>query len=707
MSRHGAPTTHRPVRIHHRPRLETFTEHALGARPPTPHDAGADDVRLAAFGAWFGRHERVMRLLAVVTMLWGGAYLVWRIGWSWDGAQPVLWVLLLACELFGLWSLGIQAWFSWRVTPTTRPYPTPGRSVDIYVCTYNESVEVLTATLLGCRDVRYPHTTYLLDDGRRPAMRDLADRLGARYLTREDNRHAKAGNINAALPRTDGELVFILDADHVPMPDSLDALVGYFDDPQLCLVQSPHDFFNQDSIQHYDVGRHEQSVFYQVVLPGKDRNGSAFWCGSATLLRREALLSIDGVATETIAEDFHTTIRLQRHGWTTRYHDETLVQGLSPHDLAAYLLQRDRWARGNLAVFRTPESPFRARELRASQRLSYFSSLTAYLAGPVRLLLLGILATILWTGWLPLSMDPWALALLWAPWVLLSLLAGAALSRGWMRIAEAVHFEQLTGWIYLKATRSIVRPTKTAFKVTPKEGIDPGGLHAVRLLVPLGVLAALIAVGSILRIAILAGAAIPLPTLPGLALWLVPLLGVIELRRVLRTFYLVGLRRQRRREFRFPTRVPAVLDLADGNVRHGSTLDLSGGGVRLLVDGPAALGGAGELTLLLDRAPVPGDRAQHVEAPGPDVVRIGMEVLGCRPAHVGDGEEPRWTVQAMFSRDDADALDAVTDWCYVRTSFERLRGARPAAPVVDVPRETTDGPDRVAPPTEEPQLPVG
>ena len=108
----------------------------------------------------------------------------------------------------------------------------------------------------------------------------------------------------------------MLDADHVPMPDALDAMVGYFDDERMALVQSPHDFFNHDSVQHYVVGRHEQSLFYRVVCPGKDRHGAAYWCGSAALIRRQALLEIGGVATETIAEDFHTTIRMQRHGWT-------------------------------------------------------------------------------------------------------------------------------------------------------------------------------------------------------------------------------------------------------------------------------------------------------------------------------------------------------------------------------------------------------
>jgi cellulose synthase (UDP-forming) len=245
-----------------------------------------------------------------------------------------------------------------------------------------------------------------------------------------DNSHAKAGNINAALTRTEGELVLMLDADHVPMPDALDAMVGYFDDERMALVQSPHDFFNHDSVQHYVVGRHEQSLFYRVVCPGKDRHGAAYWCGSAALIRRQALLEIGGVTTETIAEDFHTTIRVQRHGWRSRYHDEVLVQGLAPHDLDGYLLQRDRWARGNLAVFTLSESPLRAKELQPLQRLSYFVSLFAYLAPPMRLLLMATLGLVMWTGELPMKISVMALAALWLPYVTLNLGAGSALARG-------------------------------------------------------------------------------------------------------------------------------------------------------------------------------------------------------------------------------------------------------------------------------------
>ncbi len=437
-------------------------------------------------GRWFDRHPLPLRLFALCALVWGVGYLIWRFGWSGEGANPILFAMLLVTEVYGLWALGTLAWYSWSRPPAVRPPATAGREVDVYVCTYDEPLEVVAATLAGCRALTYPHTTYLLDDGRRPEMEDLARTAGARYLTRPDNSHAKAGNINAALNRTDGELVLMLDADHVPMPDALDAMVGYFDDERVALVQSPHDFFNHDSVQHYVVGRHEQSLFYRVVCPGKNRHGAAYWCGSAAVLRRAALLEIGGVATETIAEDFHTTIRMQRHDWTSRYHDEVLVQGLAPHDLDSYLLQRDRWARGNLAVFTLPESPLRARTLRPLQRLSYFVSLAAYLAPPMRLLLLTTLALVMWTGALPMKVSVLALAALWLPAVGLNLLAGSALTRGYMKIGETAHYELLTMEIYTRALRCIFRPGRTAFKVTPKQGDGGGGLDVGAQAAPRG-----------------------------------------------------------------------------------------------------------------------------------------------------------------------------------------------------------------------------
>lgn len=615
----------------------------------------------APFGGWFSRHETTLRLVASLALLQGAVFLVWRFGWSWHGASPVLFALLLVTEIFGFASLAMQTWMSWRLdAPTEHHEQAPPLSVDIYVCTYDEPVDVLRATLLGCRAVKGDHTTYVLDDGRRAEVATLAQACGAEYLTRPDNSHAKAGNLNAALTRTTGDLVLMLDADHVPMPDAIEELVGYFADPKLALVQSPHDFYNHDSVQHYGVGRHEQSVFFRVVCPGKDRHGSAFWCGSAALIRREALLSIGGVATETIAEDFHTTIRLHTQGWSSRYHNRLLVQGVAPHDLDSYLLQRDRWSRGNLGVLTTPENPLRAPGLTLGQRVNHMATLSAYLAGPVRLLTLSVLALVLWTGLLPMTADTFALLGLWLPWVVLSMMAGSALSRGYMRIGEAVHFEQLTGWIYTRALRCAVRRGRTTFRVTPKEGLDAGGWPALRQLPVLLFLAVAVTGGTLARTADAVHPGL-LPAIPGIAWLLLPVLGVLETKRIGRTLLIVGRHRQRRAEVRFPARLPVSVPTLEATA-VGTTLDLNTRGIRFVLDRPLEVDSVDHVIVHLP---------QGTEGAGS--AGLDCRVLECREVEGGGSWQVRAAVDSVQS---ADVLHDLVSWCYVWGTYAAIREQR-------------------------------
>jgi cellulose synthase (UDP-forming) len=642
-----------------------------GLRP----SSGATAAR--SWGAWWGRHPSLLRLLAVVALCWSAAYLAWRIGWSWHGSNPELWGCLLLAELYGLWNLATLAWLTWDVTPRTRPGSSPGRSVDVYICTYDEPIAVLEATLAGCELMTYSHTTWLLDDGARAEIAELAATWGVRYMTRPDKTHAKAGNINHALPCTEGEFVLVLDADHVPLPDALDTLVGYFEDPKVALVQTPHDFSNHDSIQHYDLGRHEQSVFFSAICVGKDHHNAAFWCGSGALIRREALLSIGGVATDTIAEDFHTTIKLHRDGWCTHYDDRIIAQGRAPHDLAAYLLQRDRWARGNLAVFTTRESPLRARGLTMSQRMSYLASLASYLAGPVRLLMLTVLAAVLWTGALPLRIAPLALIGLWAPATLLMVLAGSALCRGQQSSGEATHYELCTAEIFTRALRCVLRPGRASFRVTPKEGIDRGGWEAVRQFRLLLLCAALLAGGLMLRVAQDAGASL-LPAMHGFAAWFVPLLGAVELRRVTRTLVLVARRRQLRGEYRTQLTAAAAIVLGEKNADDepallGRMCDITPGGVGFEMSRPLPSGTQATITVQL-----PGVGGE------PAPVRLNVEVRSCLE-HDRD-----WRIGASIVGCEEPDRRRVLSYCNVVWPYLRLRGdLQPVTPLIAPAAEDT------------------
>ncbi len=630
-------------------------EHAI---PPRGEAIGIGGTPQTRVGIWWERHQRLVRVLLVAAVVSQGVWLALRAWSSWHGVNVFAFGALFAVELYNWAALALLGHSGWQWEPTVAPPVRREWSVDVFVCTYDEPIDVVEATLAGCAALHLPHTTYLLDDGRRPEMRVLADRWGAVWITRPDNAHAKAGNINHALGRTEGELIFFLDADHVPLPDALDLTVGYFEDPEVALVQSPHDFYNQDSVQHYGPGRHEQSLFFNVVSPGKDRHNAAFWCGSATLVRRRALMQVGGVATETIAEDFHTTIKMHRLGWRTRYHNQVLVQGLAPVDLDGYLLQRDRWARGNLATLRLPESPLSRRSgLTPAQRIAYFSGLFAYAAGLARLTLITLLVLTIGFGVLPAKVSMLALLAVWLPSTVLAMSATAAVCRGHMRLGESSHYTLLTAEVFTRALRCAILPSRTKFKVTPKEGTDAGGWQSVRRLHAVLVLGGALVVAMIWRTLSLYGL-VPAHELPGIALPFAMVLGSWELLRIVRTLTSVARRRQRRMHFRFECRLPALVSDRVGLRTTATVTDISSAGIGLALDVPFERGTAVEIAVAV--AGVDGEYR---------VATVKGFVRSIRP-------DPTGGLRAGIQVGDMDdeSRRRIVTFCHVLHPWEQLRG---------------------------------
>jgi cellulose synthase (UDP-forming) len=274
-------------------------------------------------------------------------------------------------------------------------------SVDIYIPTYNEDVSIVRKTALAALALDYPENkkrVYILDDGRDPKYRDrreqlrqMCQELGCTLLTRENNDHAKAGNINTAMVRTKGELILILDCDHIPSQPFLKETVGFFYNPKVALVQTPHWFYNPDPFERnlLTQGRVpvNNELFYKVIQKGNDFWNATFFCGSAAVIRKDYVLEIGGIATETVTEDCHTSLRLHSRGYESVYYDKIMVAGLAPEKFAAYVGQQVRWARGMAQILRL-ENPLFNRKLKLSlpQRLCYFSATSHFFFGFPRLM---------------------------------------------------------------------------------------------------------------------------------------------------------------------------------------------------------------------------------------------------------------------------------------------------------------------------------
>jgi cellulose synthase (UDP-forming) len=326
-------------------------------------------------------------------------------------------ILLFAAELYAVATL-MLSYFQTLQLKERRPVDLstiPQEqwfSVDVYIPTYNEDVAIVRKTALAAMALDYPaekKRVYVLDDGRkfperRAQLQQMCAEIGCMLLVRDNNDHAKAGNINTALKRTSGDLILMLDCDHIPSRQFLQETVGFFFKPSVALVQTPHWFYNPDPFERnlLTQGRVPASneLFYKVVQKGNDFWNAAFFCGSAAVVRRQHLLEVGGIAVETVTEDCHTSLLLHSKGYDSVYYGKIMVAGLAPETFSSYAGQQARWARGMAQILRLENPLLNPRlNLTVPQRLCYFSATTHFFFGlprimyalaPVLFLLFGI-----------------------------------------------------------------------------------------------------------------------------------------------------------------------------------------------------------------------------------------------------------------------------------------------------------------------------
>ncbi|WP_169077186.1 glycosyltransferase family 2 protein [Microcella alkalica] len=237
----------------------------------------------------------LLKLLVLLTLTTGFIYISWR--WTASLNFDAWWIAipLVAAETYSLIDVALFGMTMWRARQRPSPAePSPSATVDVFITTYNEDVDLVMATARAAKAIRFPHRTYILDDGARAEMARAAEQLGVGYITRSPDwrnkpLHAKAGNINNALMQTDGEFLLILDADQIPRPEILDRTLGYFDDPKVALVQTPQRFTN---VVAGDPLGSQAPLFYGPIQQGKDGWNAAFFCGSNAILRRDALMQL-------------------------------------------------------------------------------------------------------------------------------------------------------------------------------------------------------------------------------------------------------------------------------------------------------------------------------------------------------------------------------------------------------------------------------
>lgn len=565
-------------------------------------------VTLFIVALFFNFAERIRLFLLFLALLVSWRYILWRL------TETVIYtnffdfigtILLLIAEIYGIIisSLGIFTSLNLleRKSIDIQNVPIDKLpSVDVFIPTYNEDFDIVANTALSASMMRYPQDKLricILDDGgsdqkvndpdpikakmaleRRTRFQEFCQQNNMSYIKRAKNLNAKAGNINSALEFVDGELILILDCDHIPTKDFLEKTVGEFiRDPKMFLVQTPHAFYNPDPIEkNLGVFRNapsENEMFYYHIQKGHDFWESSFFCGSAALLRRSYLNEVGGIAGETITEDAETALKLHSLGYKSAYIATPMIRGLQPETFSALVLQRIRWSQGMVQIFLLTNPLFKP--LKLHQKLSYFSASffwffsyarVVYILAPLAYLLFGLRiyhAT-------PLEILAYPI-----PHLLLAILTSYFLYKEvrWSFYSEV--YETALSFFTLPAIFSVfLNPRAPEFAVTPK-GENSDEDFVSQLYTPFVIILFLILIGFIMGIYRL----IFDPELLSVTL-ITMAWNTFNLFLILSALVIVYEKRQLRKFARIPSNEAIVLSV-NTQTYYGKISDISMGGVSI------------------------------------------------------------------------------------------------------------------------------
>ncbi len=534
-----------------------------------------------------------------------------------------------------------------------KPVPMPDciaewPDVDVLIPSYNEPLEVVRYTALAAANIDWPAEKlhiYILDDSRREEFRIFAEEAGIGYITRPDNQHAKAGNINHALQQIASPFVAIFDCDHAPTRSFLQATMGwFFQDAQLGLMQTPHHFYSPDpferNLQKFRTMPNEGELFYGIIQDCNDFWDATFFCGSCAVLRRSALDAVGGIATETITEDAHTSLRMQMAGWNTAYMNVPQAAGLASERLSGHVKQRIRWARGMIQVLRT-DNPLFAPGLHVSQRLCYFNAMLYFLYALPRLVFLTGPLIYLLLGHVNIP-GTWSLILAYAlPHLALSVLTNSRIQGErrhsfWNEVYETV----LAPYILLPTLLALVNPKFGKFQVTDKGGVVEEAYFDARIAQPFLVLFLLNALGLGMGVVHLfhPGEANPGTVLMN-SLWTLfnmMILGV--------SMAVAYESQQRRHNVRIEMERPLRIENGRGGSGAGKTVNISGGGAAIHLEESVALLRGDKVSVIL-KTPL-GEASLPAR-----VLLLRGKNLRVQFDHLSIAEQEQLT-QAMFSRAD-------------------------------------------------------
>ncbi|CEN27911.1 Cellulose synthase catalytic [Lactococcus piscium MKFS47] len=444
--------------------------------------------------------RKILISLYIISM---SIYILWRAFYTLPDSSIISMLLGLALLIaeIGSFILSLLFYFLFwhknkkeekELVALSHNYPT----VDIFIATYNESAAILKRTIVASSKISYPDLqkvqVYILDDGDREEIALLAEELHVNYIRRDDNSHAKAGNLNHGLTKSKGELIVTLDADMIPRVDFLEKTIGYFEDPKMGFIQAPQTFFNSDPYQFNLFSENnlnnDQDFFMRRIEDQKDIYNSVMYIGSNAVFRRTAIESIGGFSTGVITEDLATGMFIQAKGWETRFVNKNLASGLAPENFADLIKQRDRWSRGNIQVARK-WSPLKVKGLSKVQKFLYMDGIHYWFSGIYKMIFMLAPLWFVLLGFYSLNATLSGILIFWFPSFLASQLAFNRVSQGTQSILLTNIYETVMApFISYAVISEAVFKSKKGFSVTNKGYNTSKKYYNWRLSLPLLIL---------------------------------------------------------------------------------------------------------------------------------------------------------------------------------------------------------------------------
>lgn len=492
------------------------------------------------FPALSNRQKWAWHLLAGVTIGFGLNYIYWRWSQSLNPDAIGFSVLVASLETFVLFGTLLFFYDIWDEPdslgggkcvplPASKTKTQQDIKVDVFITTFDEETALVEPTILATKSLQpVPGVSveiFVLDDGHRADMSKLAQRHGVGYFARKGNRGFKAGNLSNALMQTDGAFFVICDADTLLQPTFLKNTLGYFDDPKVSWVQTPHWFYDVASGQSWEnacarwsgflakpvalvlrllTGRTvaikdhylvDSAIFFDVIQRRRDRHNASFCCGAGSIHRREAvfenalrekantlksLQKIDfagggsALTSRTylqlfkfhVSEDLFTSIQAHANGWKSVYHPNIEARMLSPWSAKAWAVQRLKYAGGTFDILLNANPLFKS-GLHWTKKIHYLATFWSYVSSLVLLFLLLAPVVSLLTGLAPIKANSVTYFMHLLPVLIANELAMNATSKGYSHNAARI-LQVGTLFIQLRALCLVLRGCAPKFPATPK-----------------------------------------------------------------------------------------------------------------------------------------------------------------------------------------------------------------------------------------------